>query len=96
MIATDLQEVLRYFDGVKRCSDDQYTHVFPPYVLAAGLVLSGTSPAFTKQSRRGFEIEERSSGSSPVRLSHLFSLAVIIVYNILRNISISKANKYIA
>ena len=24
MIATDLQEVLRYFDGVKRCSDDQY------------------------------------------------------------------------
>lgn len=24
MIATDLQEVLRYFDGVKLCSDDQY------------------------------------------------------------------------
>lgn len=24
MIATDLQEVLRYFDGVKRCNDNQY------------------------------------------------------------------------
>ena len=44
------------------------------------MVLSGTSPAFTKQSRLGFEIEERPSGSSPVRLSHLLSLAVIIIY----------------
>ena len=60
------------------------------------MVLSGTSPAFTKQSRLGFEIEERPSGSSPVRLSHLLSLAVIIVYNILRNVSIDKATKYIA
>lgn len=56
------------------------------------MVLSGTSPAFTKQSRRGFEIEERPSGSSPVRLSHLLSLAVIIFYYIAFDISIGRIN----
>lgn len=50
------------------------------------MVLSGTSPAFTKQSRLGFENLEGMSGSSPACPSHLLSLAVIILYYIAFNI----------